>query len=814
MQEAELMEITPLGAGCEVGRSCCIVRFRGATIMFDAGLHPAYSGLAALPYFDEVDLSSVDILLVTHFHMDHCGAVPYLTEKTNFRGRVFMTHPTKAIFKILQHDAVKVGHDEGRLFDEKDMLSALDKIELINYHQTLEHRGIKFTCYNAGHVLGAAMFAVEVAGVRVLYTGDFSREEDRHLLSAEIPSEPPHVLIVESTYGVSLHEPQAVREQRFTSAIHQIVARGGKCLIPVFALGRSQEILLILDEYWKAHPELHEVPIFYASKVAKKSMRVYQTYINMMNEHVRSAHAAGTNPWEFTHVQNLDFGRGGATALSNFDDSRPMVVMASPGMMQSGFSRELFEMWCSDKRNGLMMPGYAVAGTLAHHLVSEPKEITTSAGDRVPVNLSIHYISFSAHSDYAQTSKFIQALSPAHVVLVHGAEDVMGTLQRELVRHFKGTQTDFLMPKNCQSVHLRFRGDKVARVHGSLAQRPPEAGLPLSGLLLKKDFKYTLMDAADLPNSTPLASITLMQRPSFKFTGRLDELLRGIEALFALAPHTSAEDEKSADGAAAAEGDAAAESSAGGDGKTSWKVHEEVILTHDPSAGSVEISWPSGPLNDMIADAVAACLLQLQARQLTDGSQQAKVHPPRDAPSAPAEPAVKLEAPEPPTPASDPAAPAEGDASSAPAVVGSTHSLDKRRTHVLRVLEEHFGSVKKLSDAAAAVVALKHSGEARPSAVKSEEPAKAALGNDAEAAVWWELTACGQRVLLEGGAARRPHEANAHGSAVPFAQLVCEDEEARARVARVIDLANGSVAAIPARAGELADHVADPVPAA
>ena len=261
------MEITPLGAGCEVGRSCCITKYRGSTIMFDCGLHPAYTGLASLPYFDEVDLSSVDILLVTHFHMDHCGAAPYLTEKTNFRGRVFMTHPTKAIFKILQHDAVKVGHDEGRLFDEKDMLACMDKIELINYHQTLEHKGIRFTAYNAGHVLGACMFMVEVAGVRVLYTGDFSSDEDRHLLGAELPVELPHVLIVESTYGTMIHDPRDVREQRFTSTIHQIVARGGRCLIPVFALGRSQELLLILDEYWKAHPELHDVPIFYASKV-------------------------------------------------------------------------------------------------------------------------------------------------------------------------------------------------------------------------------------------------------------------------------------------------------------------------------------------------------------------------------------------------------------------------------------------------------------------------------------------------------------------------------------------------------------------
>ena len=173
-----------------------------------------------------------------------------------------------------------------------------------------------------------------------------------------------------------------------------------------------------------------------------------------------------------------------------------MIVMASPGMMQSGFSRELFESWCSDKRNGLMMPGYSVAGTLAHHVMSEPKEITTSAGDRVPVNLSIHYISFSAHSDYAQTSQFIKALSPAHVVLVHGAEDQMSSLQKELVRQFDPRQTDVLMPKNCQSVHLHFRGDKVARVLARLRRYAPEPTRRCRSYR-KRDFKYTLMAASD-----------------------------------------------------------------------------------------------------------------------------------------------------------------------------------------------------------------------------------------------------------------------------------------------------------------------------
>lgn len=240
------MQIIPLGAGCEVGRSCVILRFKGSTIMFDCGVHPAFNGLAALPYFDEFDLSEVDLLLVTHFHLDHCGAVPYFTEKTNFTGRVFMTHATKAIYKIILNDYVRVTSGEDKLYDEKDLMRSMERIELIDYHQVVTHKGVSFTALNAGHVLGAAMFNVEVAGVRALYTGDFSCHEDRHLRGAEAPSESPHVLIVESTYGVQTHGPADVREARFTSFVHKVVARGGRCLIPVFALGRAQELLLIL----------------------------------------------------------------------------------------------------------------------------------------------------------------------------------------------------------------------------------------------------------------------------------------------------------------------------------------------------------------------------------------------------------------------------------------------------------------------------------------------------------------------------------------------------------------------------------------
>jgi cleavage and polyadenylation specificity factor subunit 3 len=290
-------------------------------------------GVDALPFTDLIDANEIDLLLVSHFHLDHCGALPWFLEKTTFHGRVFMTHATKAIYRWLLSDYIKVSNIStvDMLYTEKDLESSMDKIETVNFHQETEVNGIRFWCYHAGHVLGAAMFMMEIAGVKILYTGDFSRQEDRHLMAAEIPPICPDVLITEATYGTQIHEKREVREARFTSTVHDIVNRGGRCLIPVFALGRAQELLLILDEYWDQHPELHDIPIYYASSLAKKCMAVYQTYVNAMNDRIRKQIAI-SNPFMFKHISYLK-------GISQFDDIGPSVVMASPGMMQV-FSRQ------------------------------------------------------------------------------------------------------------------------------------------------------------------------------------------------------------------------------------------------------------------------------------------------------------------------------------------------------------------------------------------------------------------------------------------------------------------------------------------
>jgi len=411
----DTVEIIPLGAGQEVGRSCIIVRYLGKTIMLDCGIHPGFAGHASLPFLDEVDLSEVDVLLVTHFHLDHCAAVPYVVGHTNFRGRIFMTHPTKAIVHTLLKDYVKLsrgGGDDTSLYNDRDLESSTARTEVIDFHQTIDVDGIRITPYRAGHVLGAAMFMVEIAGMRLLYTGDYSRVADRHMPPADLPSLRPNIVIVESTYGVSRHLPRDERERRFIERVHTAVARGGRVLLPVVALGRAQELLLILEEYWQRRPELHGVPIYQASGLARRAMTVYRSYIEMMNEDIRAAFAVA-NPFQFKHVRHLK-------NAAQFDDVGPCVVMATPSMLQSGMSRDLFEAWCGDERNCVIIADFAVQGTLAREILTNPSDIVTRTGSRVPLRCQVDAISFSAHADFPQTSEFLDALRPPHVVLVHG----------------------------------------------------------------------------------------------------------------------------------------------------------------------------------------------------------------------------------------------------------------------------------------------------------------------------------------------------------------------------------------------------------
>ncbi|WFD18946.1 endoribonuclease ysh1 [Malassezia caprae] len=573
--------IEMLGAGQEVGRSCCVIRFK---------VHPAYSGLTALPFIDNLDWSTVDALLITHFHLDHAAALTYVMEKTNFcegKGKVYMTHPTKAIYRFLMSDFVRISNagSDRMLFDESEMLASWRQIEAVDYHQeVVVSGGLRFTPYHAGHVLGACMFMIEMAGLRVLYTGDYSREEDRHLVQAEVPPVRPDVLICESTYGTQSLEPRLDKEMRFTSLIHSIIKRGGRVLLPVFVLGRAQELLLLLDEYWEAHPELHSVPIYYASSLARKCMSIYQTYIHTMNQHIRSRFHQRDNPFVFKHVSNL-------RSLDKFDDKGPCVMMASPGFMQSGISRELLERWAPDKRNGVIVSGYSVEGTMARDILSDPDEIVAMNGQRIPRRMSVDYISFSAHVDYTQNSRFIDEVKAKHIVLVHGELKNMSGLRAALQSRYsdRDEEIHIYMPRNCDPLYLSFRAERTAKVIGSLASHAPKTSEPIDGLLVAKDFSYTVLAPEDLTEFTGLGTSTIVQRQRVALHVGWELARWHLEGMYGRV-------DEGVDEA----------------GVRCMRVMN-VVDIKQPRTHELLLEWESSASNDMVADSIVALLLGIDS---------------------------------------------------------------------------------------------------------------------------------------------------------------------------------------------------------
>ncbi|EWC47091.1 hypothetical protein DRE_03460 [Drechslerella stenobrocha 248] len=663
---SDMLSFICLGGGSEVGRSCHIVQYKGKTVMLDAGVHPAYEGISSLPFYDDFDLSTVDVLLISHFHLDHAGSLPYVLTKTNFKGRVFMTHPTKAIYKWLMSDSVRVSNTTSeqttQLFTETDHLTSFSQISAIDYHQTLHHSSIAITPYPAGHVLGAAMFLIEIAGLKILFTGDYSREEDRHLVSATLPKHvKPDILITESTYGTASHMPRAEKEARFISLVTSILDRGGRVLMPVFALGRAQELLLILEEYWEMHDKYQQYPIYYASSLARRCMSVYQTYIGAMNDNIRSLFRSkmaaigeaagkdgqtlgGTSPFDMKWVRSLK-------SLDRFDDVGGCVMLAAPGMMQNGVSRELLERWCPDSKNGVILTGYSVEGTLAKSILNDPTEIqafkkenTSRRGGReeaarvmIPRRCSIDELSFAAHVDYGQNSSFIEEVGAKVIILVHGETNAMGRLKSALLSkyHDRKDKPRIYNPKNCEELHIPFKGEKIANVIGKLAKHLPHLpqdmekallkGLPdqiLAGVLVQNDFKLSLMSPDDLREYAGLTTTTVVckQRVPLSTAGAglvrwsLESMFGGVVTVkkermngYVEADEVDEDDDsetRNANSKPAATIDQYPTDEI-------FRVMDCVTVSCRP--GYVELEWEGNIHNDGVADAILAILLSIES---------------------------------------------------------------------------------------------------------------------------------------------------------------------------------------------------------
>ncbi|KAJ2465912.1 endoribonuclease ysh1, partial [Coemansia sp. RSA 2320] len=314
--------------------------------------------------------------------------------------------------------------------------------------------------------------------------------------------------------------------------------------MPVTALGRTQELLLILEEHWGRYArELDSVPIFFISALGKTGTRLYQAYIMHMNQRIqRQFNRTGRNPFDFKYIKTR-------TNISDVPDAGPCVVLASPGMLQSGVSRQLLERWAPRPENGLIITGYSVEGTLARTIVNAPESIPAFAGGSIPRRMTVKSVSFSAHVDYAQNSAFIDEIRAPHVILVHGEENAMKQLRANITDKYRGSDYEVVVhaPRNTHKVRMHFHGEKMARVVGSLAARVPREGDLAAGILVERDFSYTLVAVPDLHEFTTIPPVIIEQQLCVPYASTFSLLRHHLEQMFGELPLST---ERSAAGVA------------------------------------------------------------------------------------------------------------------------------------------------------------------------------------------------------------------------------------------------------------------------
>lgn len=435
------MNVFALGAGQEVGRSCIIVSINNKTIMFDCGMHMGYSDSRKFPDFSSLSKTKnfdkiLDCIIISHFHLDHCGSLPYLTEVLGYSGPIYMTYPTKAVLPIILEDCQKIlamKRNTSAIYSLEDIDKCMNKIIPINMNETVEiSSNFTITPYYAGHVIGAAMFYVKVDNQSVVYTGDYSTTSDQHLGTAWIDTLKPDLMITESTYGSIIRDCRKSKEREFLQSIHKCIDRGGKVLIPIFAFGRAQEICLLVDSYW-TRMNLN-IPIYFAGSVAEKANEIYKKYINYTNESVREK-ILEKNAFEFSHIQPYRKG---------CELNGPCVIFSSPGMLHSGNSLRIFKNICSDPQNLVILPGYCIRGTLGDKILCGSKKERIDNEEK-EIKLEVKNIAFSAHADTLGIMKIIDECKPKNLMLVHGEKSRMKILEKNIKNQFN---IPVYMPQN------------------------------------------------------------------------------------------------------------------------------------------------------------------------------------------------------------------------------------------------------------------------------------------------------------------------------------------------------------------------------
>ncbi len=455
------IRLTSLGGFREVGRSCILMQTRDSNILLDVGLNVGNKS-DPFPNFDipEFSIRDLDAVIVSHAHLDHCGMVPFLF-KYGYKGPVYCTLPTRNLSTMLQLDFVQICEKEGipGPYSKRDVKSAvLHTIPLSWGKVTDIAPDIKLTLHNSGHILGSSITHLHFGkgGFNFIYTGDFKYQKTRLLEKAAVKFPRVEALLIESTYGGPQDRIPSRQdsERDLRQILNSTIKRGGKILIPVLAVGRAQELIIVLEEFI-SKGIIDHVPIFLDGLISEATA-IHTANPDFLSSDLREKILhQGKNPFLsdfFTtisgHEERNDVIMGG-----------PCIILATSGMLIGGPSVQYLRRLAEDKKNSLVFVSYQVNGTLGSRVQRGFREIqyTNEKGRTQLIRLNINIFTlegFSGHSSRSQISQLLRRIQPRPklVIINHGEESKCVSLSTMIHKKLrKATKA----PRNRESLSLR-----------------------------------------------------------------------------------------------------------------------------------------------------------------------------------------------------------------------------------------------------------------------------------------------------------------------------------------------------------------------
>jgi len=457
------IRITALGGFQEVGRSAILLQTRESHVLLDCGINPGSSEpLEAFPRLDapQFDLDSLDAVVVSHAHLDHCGFLPFLF-KYGYDGPVYCSAPTSNLMTLLQLDYLDVSSKQGFMapYDQKDVRETVLHTMPLRYGSVTDIApDVRLTLHNAGHILGSSLVHLHIGeGIHnVVYTSDYKFAPTMLLEPAVTEFPRVETIITESTYGAAqdIMPSRIEAEEKLVSIINNTLNRDGKVMIPVPAVGRAQEIMLIIDGYMH-RGLLKEAPVFLEGMISEATA-IHTAYPEYLAREVRNSILhEGVNPFQsdyFTMVEH-------PSAREEIIEGKPCIIIATSGMLEGGPVIDYFRELAPDERSMVIFVSYQIEGTLGRRVQKGLTEVPMMNGEGkievIKIRLGIDSIEgFSGHSDRKQIINYIHRVSPKleKIIVCHGERMKCLSISNLFRRKYK---IDTVAPGILETIRLR-----------------------------------------------------------------------------------------------------------------------------------------------------------------------------------------------------------------------------------------------------------------------------------------------------------------------------------------------------------------------